>query len=225
MQKKWLIPLLSVTLILPTTLSVDAAKSPTIVTKYAKSKKDLKYPYISKGLSTKVRNKINADLTDFSKFAYKNYVETENLEKKAKKSSSCKKYPSMCDYVYTTTYEKTGDHPSYLTFALYDYTYKGDAHGFSYKYAVNYSLKTGKDLSINGVLKTSSQTKKVEKYIYNKLKNDPNYFVDKLSDIDITKDTQYIMNKNGIRVIFQQYEIASYVMGQPEVYVPKSVYQ
>lgn len=225
MKKAWLIPLLSATLILPTTLSIDAATKPTVVTKYAKDKKALKYPYVTKGPSTSVRKTINADLTEFSKFAYQNYLEIENMEKRDKKSSFCKEYPSMCDYTYSTSYKVSGNNASYLTFTLADFSYTGGTHGQGYKFGVNYSLKTGKELPITGVLKSSTQFKKVEKYIYNKLKNNDDYFVDTLSDVDVSKKSEYLMMKDGIKVIFQSYEIAPYSTGQPEVFVPKSVYK
>lgn len=224
LKKTWLIPLLSATLILTTTLSVDAATKPTVITKYAKDKKSLKYPYVTKGPSTSVRNSINADLTAFSKFTYQNYLEVEAFEKEEKKSSFCKNNPSMCNFTYSTSYKVSGSHSSYLTFILSDYEYTGGAHGLGYKYGVNYSLKTGKEIPITSVLKTSTQQKKVEKYIYNKLKNNNDYFVDTLSDVDVSKNSEYLMMKDGIKVIFQSYEIAPYSTGQPEIYVPKSVY-
>lgn len=225
MKKSWLIPLLSATLLLPTTLSVDAATKPTVITKYAKDKKALKYPNVTKGPSTSVRKTINADLTAFSKFAYQNYLEVEAFEKEERKTSYCKKNPSMCNYTYSTSYKVTGNNTAYLTFILSDYEYTGGAHGLGYKYGVNYSLKTGKELPISGVLKTSTQFKKVEKYIYNKLKNNDDYFVDKLSDVDVSKKSEYLMMKDGIKVIFQSYAIAPYSTGQPEIFVPKSVYK
>lgn len=55
MKKSWFIPLLSATLLLPSTFSVDAATKPTVITKYAKEKKTLKYPYVTKGPSTSVQ--------------------------------------------------------------------------------------------------------------------------------------------------------------------------
>jgi hypothetical protein len=225
MKKTWMIPLLSATLLLPTTLSVEAATKPTVITKYAKDKKELKYPYVTKGPSTSVRKTINADLTSFSNFAYQNYLEIEAMEKKDKKSSFCKDYPSMCNYTYSTTYKVSGTHSAYLTFVLSDHAYTGGAHGLGYKYGVNYSLKTGKEVPITSILKTSTQFKKVETYIYKKLKNNENYFVDTLSDVDVSKNSEYLMMKDGIKVIFQSYEIAPYSTGQPEIFVPKSVYQ
>lgn len=225
MKKTWLIPLLSATLILPTTLSVDATAKPTVVTKYAKDKKALKYPYVTKGPSTNVRKTINADLTAFSKFAYQNYLNIEAMEDEFTDPATCREYPAMCNYTYSTSYKVAGNNASYLTFILSDYEYTGGAHGFGYKYGVNYSLKTGKELPITGVLKSSTQFKKVEKYIYNKLKNNEDYFVDKLSDVDVSKKSEYLMMKDGIKVIFQSYAIAPYAAGQPEIFVPKSVYK
>ena len=225
LKKAWLIPILSATLLVPTTFSVDAATKPTVITKYANNKKALKYPYVTKGPSTSVRKTINADLTDFSKFAYQNYLEVEALQKEETDPASCKEYPSMCNYTYSTSYKVSGNNSAYLTFTLSDYAYTGGAHGLGVKYGVNYSLKTGKEVPITGVLKTSTQMKKVEKYIYDKLKNNKNYFVDRLSDVDVSKNTEYLMMKDGIKVIFQSYEIAPYSTGQPEIFVPKSVFQ
>lgn len=225
MKKSWLIPWLSATLLVPTILSVEAAAKPTIITKYAKDKKALKYPYVTKGPSTSVRKTINTDLTDFSKFAYQNYLEVEAFEKEERKTSYCKQNPSMCNFTYNTSYKVTGNNIAYLTFILSDYEYTGGAHGLGYKYGVNYSLKTGKEVRITSVLKTLTQLKKVEKYIYNKLKNNDDYFVDTLSDVDVSKKSEYLMMKDGIKVIFQSYEIAPYATGQPEIFVPKSVYQ
>ncbi|MDW2886341.1 DUF3298 and DUF4163 domain-containing protein [Exiguobacterium artemiae] len=225
MKKSWLIPMLSATLLLPTTLSVDAATKPTVITKYAKDKKALKYPYVTKGPSTSVRKTINTDLTAFSKFAYQNYLEVEAFEKKERKTSYCKQNPSMCNFTYSTSYQVAGNNTPYLTFILSDYEYTVGAHGLGYKYGVNYSLKTGKEVRITSVLKTSTQFKKVEKYIYNKLKNNDDYFVDTLSDVNVSKKSEYLMMKDGIKVIFQSYAIAPYATGQPEIFVPKSVYK
>lgn len=224
MRKQWLIPFLSATLILPTTLSVDAAKKPTVITKYAKDKKSLKYPYVTKGPAKNVRKTINADLTAFSKYAYQNYLDIEAMEDEYTDPDTCRQYPSMCDYTYSTSYKVSGNNASYLSLSLSEYEYTGGAHGIGYKYGVNYSLKNGKILPITSILKTSTQFKKVEKYIYKKLKNNDDYSVDKLSDVDVSKKSEYLMMKDGIKVIFQYYAIAPYSTGQPEIFVPKSVY-
>ncbi|MGX8176329.1 DUF3298 and DUF4163 domain-containing protein [Exiguobacterium artemiae] len=225
MKKAWLIPILSATLLVPTTFSVDAATKPTVITKYANNKKDLKYPYVTKGPSTNVRKTINKQLTDFSRSFYQTYLNVESLQKEEADPDSCRDYPSMCNYTYSTSYKVTGNNSAYLTFTLSDYAYTGGAHGMGYKYGVNYSLKTGKEVPISSVLKSETKMKKVEKYIYNKLKNNEDYFVDRLSDVDVSKKTEYLMMKDGIKVIFQSYEIASYAVGQPEIFVPKNVFQ
>ncbi|KSU49941.1 DUF3298 domain-containing protein [Exiguobacterium indicum] len=224
-MNKLLLPLLATSLLLPTSISVDAASKATVVTKYAHDKKNLKYPYVSKGLTTSVRKTINADLTGYSKFLYQTYLDTEAFEKQEKKKDYCKELPATCNFTFDSSYKRVGDNASYLSFTVQNHTYLGGAHGSTYKFGVNYSLKTGKEIRITSVLKTSTQMKKVERYIYDRLKNNENYFVDHLSDIDVSSTSEFYFTKNGMKVIFQEYAIAPYVMGQPEIYVPKSVYQ
>lgn len=103
-----------------------------------------------------------------------------------------------------------------LTFDYYQYT--GGAHGLSYRYSYNIDSKTGELLKLNDFLK---RTKLTLEDINNKtkeiLKSQPNDYYFDLDLIKISEDQNYYLEDSAIVIYFQQYEIAPYAFGFPEI--------
>ena len=187
--------------------------------------KDLAYAQVSGIKNNKVEDKINQTLYANAKDSYKTYLKIKADAKEDKKSGACQKL--MCNYEYITAYKVNYNDGLKLSILTNDYAYTGGAHGIGYAQSFNFNISTGKQMKISDVLTSKSKMNSVQKYAYKYMKNrEPfKHFVTKPSDVKIKKDTQFYYNHNGITLVFQEYEVASYADGNPTVTVPYSVHK
>lgn len=190
-----------------------------------KAIKDLAYAQVSGMKNKKVEDKINQTLFNDAKASYNTYLKIKADAKEDKKSGACQKL--MCDYEYFTAYKVNYNDGSKLSILSKNYAYTGGAHGIGYAESFNFNINNGKQIKISNVLTSKSKMNSVQKYAYTYMKNrEPfKYFVTKSSDVKINKDSQFYYNRNGITLVFQEYEVASYADGNPTVTVPYSVYK
>jgi hypothetical protein len=185
---------------------------------------DLKYPQI-KGLQNKTAEaNINQILLTNVKNSYKLYVQMLKDEKENQNNDFCKKSPQSCDYSYGTFYTLKYKHGHILSILITDYGYYGGAHGTSLVKSYNFNLKTGQQIKINHVLKTKAKMGKTQRYAYNYIQKHKELFFPEIKLSDVKIDYFYF-TKNGIVVIFQEYEVAAYAAGQPTIKIPSSVYK
>ncbi|OLG05226.1 hypothetical protein B4125_3298 [Bacillus paralicheniformis] len=80
---------------------------------------------------------------------------------------------------------------------------------------------------LSDILNTKSKMDKTKTYIYDYIqKHSDIFFPDvKKKDIVLGKNTAFYYTKDGIAIVFQQYDVAPYAAGNPVVAVPKTVYQ
>lgn len=187
--------------------------------------KDLAYAQVSGMKNKKVEDKINQTLSNEAKASYKTYLKIKEDAKKDKKNGNCQEL--MCNYEYITNYKVKYNDGSKLSILTNNYAYTGGAHGIGYAESFNFTISNGKQMKISDVLTSKSKMNSVQKFAYKYMKNrEPfKHFVTKSSDVKINKDTQFYYNRDGITLVFQEYEVASYADGNPTVLVPYSVYK
>lgn len=208
-------------------LKFDTIK--TVIAKVGKTTvqadKELVYPQIS-GLSTKsVQDKINNTLRNHIKNSIK-YKQAMLVNLEEWKLEDDGTYPDFSfQWEYSTSYEVAYNKNNTLSIIMYDYRYMGGAHGSTVVTTYNFSLSTGNRIVLHDVLKNREKYLKVKRHAYNAMVNNENFFVDYLSDFDITRDTQFVYADGGIKLVFQEYEVAAYAYGHPKVNIPYTVYK
>lgn len=148
-------------------------------------------------------------------------------QEKIQNEDYCKEIPSACQYSYQTSYEVKYNANGKLSIIYFDYVYTGGAHGNGFATLYNFDINTGKHYQINDILKIPANYSNVTEYVFQYLStHEPNSnFVKNISDFNINKDTQFSFADDGINLIFQEYEVAPYAAGNPQVFVPSSVYK
>lgn len=197
----------------------SAATSKAKVTQhYYSGKKFLKYPQVS-SINKSAKKRINDTFKKHMKKSYQNYLNVKKDEKETRKN-----YPKVDPFYYKTSYKVKYSTKQTLSIIIYDDIYLGGAHGNSEVTTYNFKISTGKQVKIKDLLNTKSKYLKVQKYAYNYFhKTVPyNMYVKKLKDVKLN---QFYYTKNGIYLIYQQYEIAPYAAGHPIYKIPSSVYK
>lgn len=120
-------------------------------------------------------------------------------------------------YNATIRYElqKYGD---IISLNFYHYQYTGGAHGLTYKFTYNIDKETGQQLELNDFLdRTDLTLKDVNNEVQEDIKSNPDDYYSDLDFTGIRKDQDYYLRDSVIVIYFQQYEIAPYAFGFPEV--------
>jgi len=112
-----------------------------------------------------------------------------------------------------------------LTYYLLNYAYTGGAHGLETHDYTIVSIETGKTLLLNDFFIPGFETQ-LTKLLTQKLKvmvgiksseklSDNGFFVD-----DIIPNTNFYITSNGIGFVYNHYEIAPYVNGPTDIFLP-----
>jgi hypothetical protein len=199
---------------------------PKFTKHFYKGNKFLIYLQVS-GINKNAASKINSTLKKAAEKSYKSYLNLKKAEKDVPREELCKRTHNKCKYSYNSLYEVKYNSNGKLSIFYYDYTYTGGSQGKGYATMYNFDLSTGKQYKINDILKTSCNYKKVQKYAFKYLSTHKPYSdsISQLSDVTVNKNTQFSFAKDGIYLVFQEYEIASYPDGTPFIKIPKSVYE
>jgi hypothetical protein len=111
-----------------------------------------------------------------------------------------------------------------LTTALYTYTYSGGAHGIFGTTYSGYDLTLNKKLSLADIITAAGKTKlagSLEKYFRKAYKLKP---ADPLTEIlfenKIAPNDNFYVTEKGIGFCYVPYEIASYAMGEINIFIP-----
>ncbi|MDZ5255036.1 DUF3298 and DUF4163 domain-containing protein [Clostridium sp. LIBA-8841] len=138
---------------------------------------------------------------------------------------------------YSKEYEKAGTPmPKMEAYSLFEafntdevislpvtyYQYTGGAHGLTTKVSYNYDLKTGKILKLNDLFKEGFDYKSIiDKKVREDIEKEKDiYFENGALFKGVNENQAYYLNKDGIIVYFQQYEIAPYSSGIREFKIP-----
>ncbi|MHC0039625.1 DUF3298 and DUF4163 domain-containing protein [Pseudoneobacillus sp. C159] len=196
-------------------------------TKY-KGINDLKYPQVNGLKNRTAQDKINAALSNHMKMSYQNYLQMLADEKTAK--AEFDKNPDASpnyDYDYIVSYTVNYNQKGLLSIVFSDYIYSGGAHGGTVLQAYNFNIANGQNSKLFDVVDSKAKQSNVQKYVYDYVKKDSSnvYFVDTIDDIQLSNDTVFYYKDGGIVLVFQQYEIAPYSSGNPEIFIPNAIYQ
>ncbi|KAB7673073.1 DUF3298 and DUF4163 domain-containing protein [Bacillus sp. B1-b2] len=209
-------------------LIVYSAPSHTILQKYYQQQKNLQYPYLTNAPNNKAQNKINQALKKHIIQSNKEYEELKKLEESIKNDPHCKESNPTCDYEYLTTYKVLYDDNNQLSIIFYDYRFTGGAHGSTLVTTYNFDVKSGEQYTLNDFIKHEKKYDEVTNFIKEYAKKHPEIFysdIEDWKDFTVSSTTNFYLAKDGIYLIFQQYEVGPYVSGTPTVFIPKSVYQ
>lgn len=191
-----------------------------------KGKSFLIYPQVSGLKNNTAQKKINAVLTSHVKHSYQSYLQLKENEKEIKNEDFCKENPSSCNYTFNTRYEVKYNAGGVLSILLYDDSYTGGAHGMSVVTSYNFNISSGYKITLNDVLKSKKSYQKVKKYVSDYMLKHPDLFFDPTTnDFTINKDTSFNYTKEGIGLVFQEYEIAPYAAGTPSINIPIYIYK
>ena len=203
----------------------------TVVAKIGKvttqADSELIYPQIS-GLSIKtVQEKINNTLRNHIKNSIKNKKAMLVDLEQWKKEDDGTYYEFEFAWEYKTAYEVAYNKNNTLSIIMYDYQYTGGAHGHSGAETYNFNLNTGNRILIHDVLKNRNTYLKVQKHAYNTMinSNNPFFYVQSLDEVQIDRNTQFVFADGGIKLVFQEYEVAPYAAGSPKVNIPYTIYE
>lgn len=127
-------------------------------------------------------------------------------------------------YEVSHTFESLATTKKYLSFSLTSYEYTGGAHGISNTTLVTFDTSTGDVVNLGSMAMSEDAMK--EKIL--------NYAAKKIASEhpeEITEETvkaagieQWCVVDDGLKLLYNQYSIASYAAGQIEVTVPYSEY-
>ena len=201
-------------------LSFTTSTTPKMAVNKSVYTSGLEYPQIS-GLQTKsAQDKINSTMKNEVLIA--NKVLQKGLENQ---KHILNQYGYEPIYLYNTTYKVSYNKNNILSIEFYSYEMEGDSLPFTTVKTFNFNLKTGNLISLNNVVKANSKYSNIRNYVYKNLKNKAGYSVTKLSDVVVNNNTQYVYTDNGIKLLYQLYDIAPYATGIPQINVPASVYK
>jgi hypothetical protein len=106
-----------------------------------------------------------------------------------------------------------------------EYYYAGDAHPTHDVEVYNFDLISGKKLQLSDFFKSDSSYLKVfsdvsSKALKKQLQDADEQMIEKGTAPKMENFVNWILEPDGILIIFDEYQVASYVDGQPEVFVP-----
>lgn len=126
---------------------------------------------------------------------------------------------------YEISYEVTYNDKGYVSLYFSEYSDMGGAHPNSAFTAATFDLKTGKKLGVADIMSGNGKT--IRSNIYNIWKaiisKDPNaYFSDALTTVKKTTlaNTNFYLNKKGLVLFYNTYDIATYVAGVQRTTIP-----
>ena len=126
-------------------------------------------------------------------------------------------------YVYRITYNRRCITSLYTD----QYSYLGGAHGNTVRESRTWDFSTGKQLNLSDFFPdnprfTESIFKAVEQQIAAEEKNRPDTFFDNYATLlrDSFNINSFYLSPGGIVIYYQQYDIAPYVRGIPEFFLP-----
>ncbi|MGD7006515.1 DUF3298 and DUF4163 domain-containing protein [Metabacillus sp. 84] len=209
--------------------SSDETANGVKIVKHTYKDTPVEYAQVS-GLSSREAEKaINGQLLAEAKENSLQYLKLMQKEEKHKEDWEKDGKPyEWTPYEFKTTYKVSFNKNHLLSIISYDYQYEGGAHGSTIAKTMNFNVKDGSAFKLLDVIQNKKEAVKnyaVEELTAQSEEENSMIFKDTLKDIEISNDRAWTFEENGLTLIFQQYEIAAYAGGMPEVSVPLSVYQ
>ncbi|MCQ4087716.1 PdaC/SigV domain-containing protein [Saccharibacillus sp. JS10] len=112
---------------------------------------------------------------------------------------------------YLITYNKNG----FISIVAQDYSFYGGAHGMTIQTGYNFDVNTGKEVTLDQLLKANPNYRKVvDKQITQEFKK-RGILYDDSSFQTIGKSPEFYVTNSGFTIFFQQYEYTPYAAGLP----------
>ncbi|MED4455953.1 DUF3298 and DUF4163 domain-containing protein [Metabacillus fastidiosus] len=190
----------------------------------------IKYPQVTNMADPSAEKAINSLFYNKAKEDYQAYLQLmkDNAEHKADwEQQANEDWPVWVDYSLSTDYEVHYNYNNQLSIVLYTSVYYGGAHPLTGAETFNFNAANGKQYELKHIM--NNKTKTVKNYAIKDLQNQHKrgnvVFLDSLNSIQIGSSQAWVFHNKGIKLIFQQYEVAPYAAGFPTVVVPGSVYK
>ncbi|MDR3477383.1 MAG: RsiV family protein [Gammaproteobacteria bacterium] len=160
---------------------------------------------------------INTTITDFKTKIVENSAYVKNLPQSVQENTL------FIDY--SATVFKAGNQQIISLRINNEFYYAGSAHPSHQIQVFNYDLSSGKELAMSDLFKPkSSYLDKISDYarrdLLTKIKNEDKNEFDKGTAPIADNYLNWNLKPNGILITFNEYQVAAYVFGQPEVLVP-----
>ncbi|MBY8911914.1 DUF3298 and DUF4163 domain-containing protein [Bacillus sp. YC2] len=198
--------------------SAQAAQNgkPLVTSHTYKHVKELTYPQVQNTGNAAFEKKINQDFKKYIETSWQEYV-------KNKKDAEKQGYKAEYQTDFQVKYNQGGK----LSIQTENYIFSGGAHGLTAVQTYNYDLKTKKQVTLNNVLNSKTKVNQTKDYLYSYMKkHDTLFYPDvKKKEISLNKETPFYFTKDGIAIVFGQYDMGPYAAGIRDVHVPASVYQ
>ncbi|WP_458120514.1 PdaC/SigV domain-containing protein [Paenibacillus sp. Z6-24] len=174
------------------------------------------YPVVSGVENKAAQTAINKAL----KAHYDTFLTT--MEKQVKEAGA----PTNKDMIYEIDggYKVTYNRNGVISFLLTDYQYLGGAHGDNILTSMTFSLKDGKAIKLDDLLKSNKNySQDIKKLIQAHIKKNANTEGLSLEQFnDLSKSSSkyldnYYLTDSGVTIFFQKYDIAPGAAGNPEV--------
>jgi hypothetical protein len=183
------------------------------------------YPQVRGLKNQNAQRNINATLLKGAQSANKDRLKLIQQEIKDKKDWKVSMGPWR-PYEYKFTNKVPYNENNRLSVIYYQYIYTGGAHGNTVGSTFNFNTMTGELIPLSKVINGKQEV--VQNYTYNSLqkKYEGYTLIHSPSEIDLTDKVRlWAFDKSGIKLIFNEYEVAAYAAGMPEIVIPYSIYK
>lgn len=171
---------------------------------------DLAWPQIIYSKDSQIEERINQKITDVIAAYEKEIKEQMVLREKDKINSP---------YLFSSSYIVTYNQKGIVSLILEQYNFTGGAHGMTYRKALTFSLKDGKQLTVTDVIGNHKNLKDINQSIKQQFEKSIEYFGG-FNGIDNKAD--FYIEPGNLIVYFQLYDYTPYVAGFPEFSFPLS---
>lgn len=171
---------------------------------------DLAWPQIKYSKDSKVEERINQKITDVMD-AYEKEIKEQVVLREQDKINS--------PYLFSSSYIITYNHRGIVSLILEQYDFTGGAHGMTYRKALTFSLKDGKQLTVSDVVGNNKNLEQINQTIKQQFEKRTEYFGG-FKGIDNKAD--FYIEPGNLIVYFQLYDYTPYVAGFPEFSFPLS---
>lgn len=135
-------------------------------------------------------------------------------------------YPYHLNYDETTNYSVRYNENGWVTIEESSYSYTGGAHGNYASSFANYDVVNKKELNLQDVINADSTT--LQQVLEQQFRKDynlpaPKALTEILFDPHLATTDNFYLNEKGLGFLYNPYEVAPYVVGQIEIFVPYTV--
>ena len=123
------------------------------------------------------------------------------------------------------SYEVKFNENNLLSIVMNADMYTGGAHGSTIVTSYNFNILMGQQLFVGDIAKNQTNLNKIKDYAINELSKRDYGFNEELKNIELNNNRPFYFTQNGIILMFQEYEVAAYPAGRPEVKIPIEVYK